>query len=154
MGATHVDARSGRWSLRFSPICPTALTWRQAISISFLTSRGISGELISPQMIKWSKLWRRGSNKELDISLCAFLISRSSYILYTYFWPTLYVCVCVYIYVCVCVCVYIYIFIQIQIRRTKSITLFRVTGIKTNQRAQIFSKLRNQCFNHNYCYLI
>ena len=35
-------------SLRFSPICPTALTWRQAISISFLTSRGISRGLISP----------------------------------------------------------------------------------------------------------
>jgi len=28
--------------LRFSPIRPTALTWRQAISISFLTSRRIS----------------------------------------------------------------------------------------------------------------
>jgi len=26
----------------FSPIRPTALTWRQAISISFLSSRGIS----------------------------------------------------------------------------------------------------------------
>ena len=37
-----------RWSLRFSPIRPTAMTWRQAISISFLTSRGISRELISP----------------------------------------------------------------------------------------------------------
>jgi hypothetical protein len=34
--------------LRFSPIRPTALTWRQAISISFLTSRGISRGLISP----------------------------------------------------------------------------------------------------------
>ena len=33
--------------------------------ISFLTSRGISRGLISPQMMKWSKLWRRGSNKEL-----------------------------------------------------------------------------------------
>jgi len=54
-----------RWSLRFSPIRPTALTWRQAISISFLTSRGISRGLISPQMMKWSKLWSRGSNKEL-----------------------------------------------------------------------------------------
>ena len=54
-----------RWSLRFSPIRPTALTWRQAISISFLTSRGISRGLISPQKMKWSKLWRRGSNKEL-----------------------------------------------------------------------------------------
>jgi len=54
-----------RWSLRFSPIRPTALTWRQAIPISFLTSRGISKGLISPQMMKWSKLWRRGSNKEL-----------------------------------------------------------------------------------------
>ena len=31
---------------------PTALTWRQAISISFLTSRGISRGLISPQMMK------------------------------------------------------------------------------------------------------
>jgi hypothetical protein len=50
-----------RWSLRFSPIRPTALTWRQAISISFLISRGF----ISPEMMKWSKLWRRGSNKEL-----------------------------------------------------------------------------------------
>ena len=48
-----------RWNLRFSPIRPTALTWRQAISISFLTSRGISRGLISPQ------LWRCGSNKEL-----------------------------------------------------------------------------------------
>jgi hypothetical protein len=28
--------------LRFSPIRPTALTWLQAISISFLASRGIS----------------------------------------------------------------------------------------------------------------
>ena len=54
-----------RWSLRFSPFRPTALTWRQAISISFLTSRGISRGLISPHMMKWSKLWRRGSNKEL-----------------------------------------------------------------------------------------
>jgi hypothetical protein len=60
-----------RWSLRFSPIRPTALTWRQAISISFLTSRGISRELISPKMMKWSKLWRRGSNKELNSSLTA-----------------------------------------------------------------------------------
>jgi len=34
--------------LRFSPIRPTALTWRQAISISFLTSRGVSRGLISP----------------------------------------------------------------------------------------------------------
>ena len=50
-----------RWSLRFSPIRPRALTWRQTISISFLTSRGISRGLISPQMMKWSKLWRRGS---------------------------------------------------------------------------------------------
>ena len=31
---------------------PTALTWHQAISISFLTSRGISMGLISPQMMK------------------------------------------------------------------------------------------------------
>ena len=54
-----------RWSLRFSPIRPTALTRRQAISISYLTSRGISRGLISPQMMKWSKLWRRRSNKEL-----------------------------------------------------------------------------------------
>ena len=54
-----------RWSLRFSPVRPTALTWRQAISIPFLTSRGTSRWLISPQMMKWSKLWRRGSNKEL-----------------------------------------------------------------------------------------
>ena len=54
-----------RWCLRFSPIRPAALTWRQAISISFLTSRGISRGLIPPQMMKWSKLWRRGSNKEL-----------------------------------------------------------------------------------------
>ena len=28
--------------MRISPIRPTALTWRQVISISFLTSRGIS----------------------------------------------------------------------------------------------------------------
>ena len=48
-----------------SPIRPTPLTWHQAISISFLTSRGISRGLISPQMMKWSKLWRRESNKEL-----------------------------------------------------------------------------------------
>jgi hypothetical protein len=54
-----------RRSLRFSPICPTALTWRQAISTSFLTSRGISRGLISPKMMKSSKLWLRGSNKEL-----------------------------------------------------------------------------------------
>ena len=54
-----------RWSLRFSPIRPTALTWRQAISISFLTSRGISRGLISPQTMKWSKLWCHVSNKEL-----------------------------------------------------------------------------------------
>ena len=40
------------WSLRFSSIRPTALTWRQAISISCLTSRGISRGLISPQMMK------------------------------------------------------------------------------------------------------
>ena len=40
-----------------------------------------------------------------------------------------------YLYICV------YIFIQIQIRGTKSITLFRLTGIKTNQRDQIFNKL-------------
>ena len=61
-----------RWSLRFSPIRPTTLTWRQAISISFLTSRGISRGLISPQMMKWSKLWRRGWNKELlNFSLTA-----------------------------------------------------------------------------------
>jgi len=31
---------------------PTALTWHQAISISFLTSRGISRGLISLQMMK------------------------------------------------------------------------------------------------------
>ena len=62
------------WSLRFSPIHPTALTWRQAISISSLTSRGISRGLISPQMMKWSKLWRLGSNKELlNSSLTACL---------------------------------------------------------------------------------
>ena len=54
-----------RSSLMFSPIRPTTLTWRQAISISFLTSEGISRGLISPQMMKWSKLWHRGSNKEL-----------------------------------------------------------------------------------------
>jgi hypothetical protein len=54
-----------RWSLRFSPIRPTALSWRQAIYISFLTSRGISRGLISPEMMKWSKLWCRGSKKEL-----------------------------------------------------------------------------------------
>ena len=54
-----------RWNLRFSPIRPTALTWRQAISISLLAARGISRGLISPQMMKWSKLWRRRSNKEL-----------------------------------------------------------------------------------------
>ena len=54
-----------RWSLRFFPICPTALTWHQAIFISFFTSRGISRGLISPQMMKWSKLWHCGSNKEL-----------------------------------------------------------------------------------------
>ena len=53
------------WSLRFYPIHPTALTWHQAISISFLTSRRISRGLISPQMMKWSNMWRRGSNKEL-----------------------------------------------------------------------------------------
>ena len=35
-----------------SPIRHTALTWRQTISISFLTSRGISRGLISPQMMK------------------------------------------------------------------------------------------------------
>ena len=29
--------------MRFSPIHPTALTWRQAISISFLTSRDLKG---------------------------------------------------------------------------------------------------------------
>ena len=58
-----------RWSLRFFSIRPTALTWRLAISISFLTSRGISRGLISPRMMKWSKLWRRGSNKELLNSL-------------------------------------------------------------------------------------
>jgi len=40
-----------------------------SISISFLTSTGISRGLISPQMMKWSKLWRRGSNKELLNSL-------------------------------------------------------------------------------------
>jgi hypothetical protein len=34
--------------LRFSPIRPAALTWRQAISIPFLTSSGISRGLISP----------------------------------------------------------------------------------------------------------
>ena len=73
------------WSLRFSPIRPTALTWRQAISISFLTSRGISRGLISPQMMKWSKLWRRGSNKELlNSSLTAiwvaFLQQRNYYL--------------------------------------------------------------------------
>jgi len=39
-------------TLKFSPIRPTALTWRQAISISFLTSRGISRGLISPQMMR------------------------------------------------------------------------------------------------------
>ena len=43
---------------------PSALQ-RLAISIPFLTSRGISRGLVSPQMMKWSKLWRRGSNKEL-----------------------------------------------------------------------------------------
>jgi len=63
-----------RWSLRFSPICPTALTWHQAISVSFLTSRGISRGLISPQMMKWSKLWHHGSNTELlNSSLTACL---------------------------------------------------------------------------------
>jgi hypothetical protein len=41
-----------RRSLRFSPIRPTALTWRQTISIPFLTSRGISRGFISPQMMK------------------------------------------------------------------------------------------------------
>jgi hypothetical protein len=39
--------------LRFSPIRPTALTWRQAISISFLTSRGISrGHFTSDDEVK------------------------------------------------------------------------------------------------------
>jgi len=33
--------------LRFSPIRPTALTWRQATSISFLTSSGITRGFIS-----------------------------------------------------------------------------------------------------------
>ena len=45
-------ARAGRSSLRFPPIRPTALTWCQVISISFLTSREISRGLISPQMMK------------------------------------------------------------------------------------------------------
>jgi hypothetical protein len=42
-----------RWAIvGFSAIRPTALTWLQAISISFLTSRGISSGLISPQKTK------------------------------------------------------------------------------------------------------
>ena len=53
-----------RWSLKSSPILPTAMTWHQAISISFLTTRGISKGLISSQMMRWSNLWHRRSNKK------------------------------------------------------------------------------------------
>ena len=49
--------------------------------------------------------------------------------------------------VCVCVCVCVYRFKS----EDKNITLYEVIGMKTNQRDKIFNKLRNQCFNHNYC---
>jgi hypothetical protein len=41
--------------LRFSPIRPTALTWRQAISISFLTSRRISDDEVKQAVTSWIK---------------------------------------------------------------------------------------------------
>ena len=77
------------WSLRFSPIRPTALTWHQVISISFLTSRGISRGLILPQMMKWSKLWRRGSNKALlnsSLTACVNLFYVGNNIICPYRW--------------------------------------------------------------------
>ena len=50
----HCDSRRMRDQLD-ATIRPTALTWRQAISISFFTSRGISDDEVKQAVTSWIK---------------------------------------------------------------------------------------------------
>jgi hypothetical protein len=63
--------------LRFCPICPTALTWRQAISISFLTLRDLKGiHFTSGDEVKQAVTWIKQRTPEFFIDGMRKLVLR------------------------------------------------------------------------------